>query len=294
MPEGAGAASGELELCREAKVADLLGDPRHDRLEASGVAAVGDRFYVIFDNTSQIGCVGRGLSPGDGDNRLLAQHFADDVGYEDIAYDAAARRFYILIEAVRREHAFMPKVRAYDERLRYLESAWLPFALQGQNKGLEGLECVHRAGQTYLLGLCEGNLCLEGDAGRRPGGGRIQVFARAGQGFEHVDTIELPRSLWFEDFSSVALSGDRVCVLSQESSALWVGKLQRSAWRVLDEGRVYRFPRDDNGKVVYCNVEGVAWLTSAQVVVVSDKLKPTEQKARCRAKDQSIHLFAIP
>lgn len=284
----------ELELCREAKVVDLLGDARNDRFEASGVVAVGDRLYVIFDNTPQIGRVDRALSPGDDQNCLMSQRFSDDVGYEDIAYDRWSRRLFILIESLPHEHGFMAKVREYDTRFEYVATAWLPFPLPGPNKGLEGLTCVHRAGQTYLLAVCEGNLCLEGAAGRQPGGGRIQVFGRSAQGWDLVATIALPTSLWFEDFSSLALAGDRLCVVSQESSALWVGRLARSAWRVLDEGAVYRFPRDDDAKVVYCNVEGVAWVSAAQVVVASDKAKPGRHEARCRSKDQSIHLFAIP
>ena len=62
---------------------------------------------------------------------------------------------------------------------------------------------------------------------------------------------------------------------------------------MLDEGAVYRFPRDEDDKIVYRNVEGVAWLSPA-LVVVSDKTKSASRKARCRAKDQSIHVFAIP
>lgn len=292
MPEGA--AAGELELRREAKVAKLLAESRHDRFEASGVVAVDDVLYVIFDNTSEIARIGRGLSPNDGENGLIANPLPDDRGYEDIAYDRSSKRFLILIESVARRHGFMAEVREYDEGFELQSSAWLPFVLPGPNKGLEGLTCVGRAGQTYLLGLCEGNLCLEGDAGRRPGGGRIQVFARATEGWDHVDTLALPTSLWFEDYSSVTLTGDRLCVVSQESSALWIGRLARSGWRVLDDGAVYRFPRDDDGKIVYCNVEGIAWLSATEIVVVSDKTKDGAQKSRCRGKDQSIHVFTVP
>ena len=283
----------ELGLRREAKVFELLGDARKDRFEASGVVAVDDLLYVIFDNTSQIGRIGRGLSPGDEQNRLIAQRQDRDVGYEDIAYDRSSGRFFILIESLPHRRGFLAKVREYDDSFGYVSSAWLDFPLKGPNKGLEGLTCIHRAGQTYLLGLCEGNRCKEGAAGRRPGGGRIQVFARAAQGWDHVDTIRLPTSLPFKDYSSMAFAGDRLCVVSQESSALWVGRLASSEWRVDDDVAVYQFPRDENGKTVYCNVEGVAWLSDTHVVVVSDKAKP-DQKARCRSKDQSIHVFAIP
>ena len=62
---------------------------------------------------------------------------------------------------------------------------------------------------------------------------------------------------------------------------------------MLGEGAVYRFSRVEDDKIVYCNVEGVAWLSPAQVVV-SDKTKSASRKARRRSKDQSIHVFAIP
>ena len=62
--------------------------------------------------------------------------------------------------------------------------------------------------------------------GTRPGGGRIQVF-RGGSagGWVHTGTIRLPRTLDFEDYSGIAAAGDRLAVVSQASSALWVGRL---------------------------------------------------------------------
>ena len=283
----------ELELCREAKVCDLLGDAANERFEASGVVAIDEVFYVIFDNTSQIGCIGGGLSPGDQHNRLIAQRFDRDEGYEDIAHDRSSGRFFILIESLPHGRGYFAKVREYDSSFSYIASAWLDWPLPSPNKGVEGLTCVRRAGQLYLLGLCEGNRCKDGAAGRRPGGGRIQVFARTEQGWGHVDTIRLPSSLPFEDYSSLALAGDGLCVVSQESSALWVGRLAPSEWQVADDVAVYQFPRDDDGNTLYGNIEGVSWLSATHVVVVSDKAKP-DQKARCRSKDQSIHVFAIP
>ena len=283
----------QLELCREAKVSELLDAAAKERFEASGVVSVDGTFYVIFDNSSQIGCIGDGLSQGDEHNRLVAQGCDRDEGYEDIAYDHSSGGFFILIESLPRGRAFLAKVREYDSSFGYIASAWLDFPLASPNKGLEGLTCVQRAGHTYLLGLCEGNWCNEGEAGRQPGGGRIQVFARTAQGWGHVDTIRLPPSLPFKDYSSLALAGDRLCVVSQESSALWVGRLAPSEWRVADDVARYRFPCDDHGEPFYCNIEGVSWLSDTHVVVVSDKAKP-DQERRCRSKDQSIHVFALP
>ena len=191
----------------------------------------------------------------------------------------------------------MAEVQEYDAYFRYLRSAWLDFPLDRPNKGLEGLTCVRRDGQTYLLALCEGNRCRGGAAGRRPGGGRIQVFTEAGPrgGWVHMGTIRLPQTLVFEDYSGIAVAGDRLAVVSQASSALWVGRLRGGRHvTVVDEGTVFRFPTDSRGRTVYRTVEGVSWLGDDRVVVVSDKVKPGSGERPGRAKDQSIHIFALP
>jgi hypothetical protein len=169
---------------------------------------------------------------------------------------AADGRFYVLVEARPRGRGFMAEVQEYDERFGYLERAWLQFPLEGPNKGLEGLTCVHRDGRTYLLGLCEGNRCRDGAEGRRPGGGRVQVFERGRHHWDRVATIRLPATLPFEDFSSLAVAGDRLAVLSQASSALWVGRLRTASWEVAGQGAVFELPPDPQGRAVYCNVEG--------------------------------------
>jgi hypothetical protein len=97
----------------------------------------------------------------------------------------------------------------------------------------------------------------------------------------------------FTDYSGIAVTGDRVAVISQMSSALWVGDLAPSGWEVTGAGTCYALPTDADGSVVYGTAEGVSWLAPDQVVMVSDKAKP-EQDPRCRAKDQSIHIFRIP
>jgi hypothetical protein len=284
----------QLVLVREAKIAALLAGAVDRRLEASGVLTGDGCFYVVFDNAPDIGRLGAELSLGAADNVLIPQDRGDHAGFEDIAHDAVTGRFYVLIEALPRERGFMAKVQEYGEGLRYRESAWLDFPLDGPNKGLEGLTCIHRAGRTHLLGLCEGNRCKDGKEGRRPGGGRIQVFDRGPRHWDHAGTIRLPASLWFEDYSSLAVVGDRVAVVSQASSALWVGRLQPSGWELADVGDVWAFPPDSEGRTVYCNIEGVSWVTPDRVVVVSDRAKRESQGEQCRAKDQSIHVFAVP
>ncbi len=284
----------QLALRREAKIATLLGEKVGSRYEASGVLAADDGFYVIFDNIPHIAWINPELSTGADENRLI-QVASGQTGSEDIAYDRNARRFFVLIEAVRcGPGEYRAKVFEYDVDFGFISAELLDFPLDRPNKGLEGLTCVHRDGSSYLLGLCEGNRCRGGADGRRPGGGRIQVFTRGAPRWERVDTIRLPSSLWFEDYSSLAVVRDRIAVVSQESSALWVGRLAAGGWDVLDDGEVYLFPRDEDGKLRYCTVEGVSWLPTDEIVVVSDKAKPGEHAKRCGASDQSIHVFALP
>jgi hypothetical protein len=152
---------------------------------------------------------------------------------------------------------------------------------------------VHREGQTYLLGLCEGNRCKGGAEGRIPGGGRIHVFQRGLHNWNRVGRIRLPETVLFEDYSGIAVTGDRIAVVSQASSALWLGNLAPTGWQVTDAGTSYALPRNADGGIVYGTAEGVSWIAPDQVVMVSDKAKP-DQDRQCRAKDQSIHIFRIP
>jgi hypothetical protein len=285
----------QLELVKEAKIFDILQSSSLDpRLEASGVLAEDGLFYVIFDNLPHIARIGPELSPVAAVNHVIKQHKGNDSGFEDIAYDSLHGRFYVLIESLDRGHGkFMAMVQEYDASFGYLGQAWLDFPLDRPNKGLEGLTCVHRQGRTYLLGLCEGNRCEGGEEGRVPGGGRVHVFRRGPRHWERAGKIHLPETVLFEDYSGIAVTGDRIAVISQASSALWLGDLASSGWETAGAGTSYTLPRDSDGGIIYGTAEGVSWIRPDQVVVVSDKAKP-EQDPRCRAKDQSIHIFRIP
>jgi hypothetical protein len=283
-----------LELVREAKIFDILEGSLDPRLEASGVLAKDGLFYVIFDNLPHIACIGPELARAAGNNHMIMQERGHRRGFEDIAYDPQSGRFYVLIESLRRGRAkYMAAVQEYDATFRYIGSSWLDFPLDRPNKGLEGLTCVHREGQTYLLGLCEGNRCKGGAEGRIPGGGRIQVFRSGRRDWDRVGKIRLPETVLFEDYSGIAVTGDRIAVISQVSSALWLGRLPPDGWQVTGAGTTYALPRDADGNIVYGTAEGVSWIAPDQVVMVSDKAKP-EQDRRLRAKDQSIHVFRIP
>jgi hypothetical protein len=91
----------------------------------------------------------------------------------------------------------------------------------------------------------------------------------------------------------MALRGNRLAVVSQESSRLWVGRLRRGKWTITGRGRVYDFPRTKKGKRLYYTVEGISWLSLHTLVAVSDLRKKRYPK-RSAKTDQSIHVFRIP
>jgi hypothetical protein len=226
---------------------------------------------------------------------VLLRQRGESIGFEDVTFHERTKRFLVILEAVPfGKKSYKPIIEEYDEELRYLESAWVDFELDGENKGLEGLCYFRRGREDFVLGLCEGNFCCSGKKGRKPGGGRIQVFKRGKGQWDHVRTLALPKSVRFEDYASLRTDGYRLAVVSQVSSALWIGDVSPRTGEVEGEGKTYLFPRDAEGRIVYGNIEGVAWVTPKRLAFVSDKRKPGEQPNRHAKKDQSIHLFDLP
>ncbi len=297
MPAG---NTAELVLLQEARILDLLPDADVDgRYELSGVVVVGEQLYVIFDDTRDIGVLHSDLSQRSG-NRLVPAFPGAGDGYEDIAHDPVSGSFYLLIESLPHGTGFMAAVDEYTDNLVPTSHGRLDFPLPSANKGLEGLTLVRRDGDVFLLGLCEGNRCRSGKEGRRPGGGRVQVFERrrAHNGWRYLSTLRLPESVQFEDYSSLSVNGDRITVVSQQSSALWVGRLAPDdPWRVEGDGVTYTFPRGHEGQPRYCTIEGVSWLDPRRVVVVSDKVKKDDipkDGGHCLATQQCVHIFQVP
>jgi len=285
-----------LELVIEAKVADLLNAPDDDgdgaaSLEPSGVCVHEGACYLIFDDSSAIARI-EDLTGRSVRNRIMDASVGDhSQDREDITFDPISGHFFVLVEAVRHHGQLLSEVLEYSPDGKRLGRAFLELVLETQNKGLEGLSCIVRDGSTFLLGLCEGNHCRGGAEGRRPGGGRIHIFKRGLHHWVHVDVIRLPKEVDFVDYASVAVSGDRIAVVSQTSSALWIGKLAVEGFAVKDGGTIYPFPNDGHGRVVYGNVEGVSWLSGDQLVMVSDK---AARNSPALVKERSIRLFALP
>eukprot|EP00919_Chromeraceae_sp_WS-2016_P065957 GHVR01156027.1.p1 GENE.GHVR01156027.1~~GHVR01156027.1.p1 ORF type:complete len:317 (+),score=84.54 GHVR01156027.1:184-1134(+) len=197
------------------------------------------------------------------------------------------------------------------------------------NKGFEGAVGLRsKSGSLLILALCEGNYCEGGNKGRQVGNGRLVLMEKKMKKKEKKDKkekkekkekeeeeeeeecvwetlseIKIPAEANFVDYSGVAVRGDTIAIVSQESSALWLGKIELDEdgsvdpkeVKVKGPGKVYYFPRDDDCRVVYCNIEGIDFVNDNTIVAVSDKMKGGgRQDFRCAAKDQSIHIFHLP
>jgi hypothetical protein len=284
-----------LKLVREAKICDLMtSDQPAKRWEASGVLVKDGYFFVVFDDRTEVGRFSVDLQANETNGLFGLQH--GDFGYEGISYNAAKQRFYLLVEA--RKHArgcYRAMIVEYDDKFHLLKERPLDFTFKSGNKGFEAVAHVRRNRQDYVLALCEGNKCKCGSKGRKPGGGRVQVFEKKRKRWAHSGTIALPATLPFVDYSGMSIDAGRVAVVSQVSSMLWVGQFDEAGWGWRDAGQLYEFPRSDQGTIRYGNIEGVGWVNPTRVVTVSDRRKrKTQPDKGLSEKDQSVHVFDIP
>jgi len=290
---------GTLRLLRQETVVGLLGPHAGglNRFEASGVTLAAGRLLVIFDNLPHIASLDLDLTPGGG--RLVVRPDRA-VGYEDVAHDAGTGRVFAVIEAARdSDGEWRPQIdelAGLDVDLdrpdgvdvpaygRLVRRSWVDVIVRRRNKGIEGLTCVRRHGAPHLLALEEDT-------------GRIVVLREGVDGWDVVGRLELPPDLHVEDYAGLSVQadaqGDRIAVVSQQSSTLWVGRLDPDSWRVCDAGHRHRFPTDSRGRVVYGTVEGVCWLDESTVVAVSDIPKKGEPD-ELFATAASVHVFELP
>jgi hypothetical protein len=284
-----------LELVRESKICHLMPcDQPTDRWEASGVLVKDRHFYAVFDDRTEIARISDDLLPSSTNGLFGMAHSV--CGYEGITYNAAKRRYYLLVESRKQSSGYyQATIVEYDDEFRYLKDRPVDFTFKSSNKGFEAVAHVRRDDMDYLLALCEGNKCKGGEKGRQPGGGRVQVFEKKKKSWEHTRTITLPTVLPYVDYSGMSIDNGRVAIVSQVNSMLWVGQFDEVGWAWRDEGQLYEFPRSIDGAIRYGNIEGVAWITRTRVVTVSDRRKKKDQPDEgLSEKDQSIHIFDLP
>lgn len=267
--------------------------------EASGVYALGDYFYVAFDNLQKLGKVHTTL-PQNSSKNSLSSGKTSSSGYEGITYDDySTPNFYVVTEGETHNGDYAGSIRQYSSSLSYQSAMWADFSFVSANKGFEGLTWLRRGGEDYLLALCEGNFCQSDEEADR-GNGRLEVLKQTSSGWAWVAEIIIPATADFLDYSDVDLDGPRLVIVSQKSSALWMGELSATSWEILGEGAAYDLPRGDSSgtvgageELLYCNLEGVSWVSPSRVVLVSDMAKSGDP-ASCVYKDQSIHVFDLP
>jgi hypothetical protein len=284
-----------LKLVCERKIGELIPHERSaKRWEASGVLAKNGHYYVVFDDRSEIARLSDDLAHNSANGLFGTTH--TDCGYEGITYNHANERFYLLVESRKqRGGTYKAVIVEYDEEFKYLKDRPVDFEFESSNKGFEAAAHVRRDGTDYLLALCEGNNCQCGKKGRKPGGGRVQLFEKKRKEWRHINEIALPPSLPFVDYSGMSIDNGRVAIVSQENSMLWIGQFNEADWAWRSDGQLFEFPRADDGAIRYGNIEGVAWLTPTRVVTVSDRRKKKCQPDKqLSEKDQSVHIFDIP
>jgi hypothetical protein len=225
-------------------------------------------------------------------NFLLARENALDIGVKE---------FYTEILEV--------NVAADHSNYTIIEECVLDFKFDSDNKGIESVRHFEWNDSLYMLALCEGNNCLSGKSGNQPGNGRILLTQHVNAtdttpcSWKVIKMINIPPEAAFIDYAGIgywrpndADSKFMFGVLSQESSALWVGEFDLDLWEfTTGVGHVYHFPRDDACFVQHCNVEGFQFLDKGMIVVTSDRMKGHgKQSFHCFDNDQSILYFNLP
>jgi hypothetical protein len=308
-----------LQLVRETKISALnVPALPHNQYEASGVVYQGGFLYVVFDNSYRI----LKVHPDTGwtSPSLTSVTSDGDSQYEAITFDAHnTQNFYAMVESAPSNGLNLGKLDKYTSQLSGPSGEWTNITFPVANKGFEGAawlwSCPNgSAGNDYMLSLCEGNNCTNSS---QTGNGKIKILQQVISGSTiswnliQNGTVSIPATANFGDYSDIALyppypstndcpglGGNgtglyKVAIVSQESSQLWVGTFNAKTWSFQGNGTVYDFPKGQSGETVYCNVEGVTFLSSNQIAVASDA-KKTDQSDACAAKDQSLHIFNIP
>jgi hypothetical protein len=277
----------ELMLLRESKLANLLLGP--DEWEASGVFALDGLLYIVFDNSTAIATIDAGLTSGS-----VTSGETKKSQYEGITYDAHGTPHFYVVKETDGDAVFRSRVVQLSNALEAEGSEPTDAVFPEPNTGLEGIAWIWAGEADRLLALCEANDC---GIGEKPAGdGRVKVLVQDGGEWRTEASIEIPEAASFLDYSDIALRDlgngmARVAIVSQRSSALWLGTLLEGPWRFADTGMTYAFPKRSDGAIQYCNIEGVSFLEGETFALVSDK---TSESGACSDKDQSVHVFRLP
>jgi hypothetical protein len=275
------ATSGTLTLVRERDLAELL--PGKDHYEASGIAFQNGILKVVFDNRTHVAEIDLPLQTA-----TLGAGAKSQSQYEGITIATRpTAKTYIVKEALTDGRGGIVTL---DPQGNVVSTEATDIHFPDENKGLEGLAWLDDI--ERLLVLCEANSCGEGN--QSPGHGVIHVLRHEGASWLTESTLTLPSRADFDDYSDVAVMPEsegryRMAILSQETSALWLGELTTTPLAIEGPGVVYGFPRT-GGIVSYCSLEGVTFVDRNTLALVSDRSKGGDG---C-SKGEAIHVFAVP
>jgi uncharacterized protein YjiK len=274
----------------EQKIYKLLpGYSSSDNFECSGVHYLSGYFYVVFDNRYKVAKLLSSLPINSSSNTLLSSGSGSS-NFEGIAYDNnGTANFFVVEESVSRgSGVYQPRIREYNASVGYQSSMYAQyyFNSSNNNKAFEGIAWVYRGGNDYLLGLVEGT-------------GKIPVLKKTSSQWQLVDSITLPSSVTFTDYSDIAIYGSKIAITSQEDGQIWVGTLSSSSWSITG-GTAYNMPYGSSSGVagagsyqIYGNIEGITFISSTQVAIVSDKVA-SSQPSYQQYKGEMISIFNLP
>jgi hypothetical protein len=262
----------------------LLGEAASSVVPVSGIALVADVCYLVFrDRRDVVRCRVPPPHPGRTLRWFRQAPCTSPAGYAGLTFDPGQARFYTLVDgAPAGDGAFWPGIDAYDDGLRFIERRVLDYPLKGDHAGFTGFSWIARGEQNYLLALCGGYKCKRGKAGRQPGGGRIHVFRPGASRWEHVRRINLPESVQFERFGSLALHEDHLLVVSLGSPEVWVGQLASDGLDLADEGTIYELPHDEAGDPLVGAITAAAWMNPTTILAVANGPSP------------QLHVLSLP
>lgn len=275
-----------MQLVTEENLSKLLPTKDVDHYEASGLTAYGGMLYVASDNLTRIAAIDTSLNKG-----TLGPGEVVDSQYEGITATDDGR-FFAMIEPSSEGGA--AEVAELDSDTAFVRQSLTDSTFKHANNGFEGVAWLRVSGKDYLLALCENNDCKDDDS--PPGEGRIRLLSSVDGVWTSQKTLKLPEAAGFLNYSDIALQSlgngkYEALVVSRKSSMLWLGTLSTSDWVFVGPSTFYTFPRDADGRVQYCSVEGVTFLGPRIIGAVSDK---SDGGKPCTDEEESIHIFQMP
>jgi hypothetical protein len=272
--------SGTLTLVRERSLSELL--PTNGHYEASGIALRKGMLRVVFDNSTRVADVDLMLSAG-----TLGPGGKADSQYEGITIATRPASMIYVVKEIGAGGRGM--IVSLDDQGALVATEPTDTTFSG-DKGLEGIAWLDDI--ERLLVLCEEGSCGAGDTG--PGHGLLKALRHESGSWVTETTLALPALANFDDYSDVAVLPEpdgtyRIAVLSQETSALWLGALTTRPLAISGPGVVYGFPKAAAG-LRYCSLEGVTFIDRTTFAIASDRHKDD----RGCSKGESVHVFALP